>query len=112
MMDYLKSYIIRAKQQNGLAVPKDQVISSAVRALKCFSEALLRDESDAELWRRVSRVSGVLGSQRLVRYCLEAVLDDEGEVAETGLGIEGGYAAHQVKKVRLTVSEECSIVLC
>jgi hypothetical protein len=102
-LDCLKFYISSGNEQ----IPREQVNSSAKMALRCFSEALLRDDSDTELWRRVSRISGVLESRRLVRFCLEAVLDGEGDVAGSGLaglGIEEGYAGDELKKVSVSGS--------
>jgi hypothetical protein len=97
-LDYLKFYMRSMNEQ----ILREQVNSSAQMALRCFSEALLRDDSDAELWRRISRISGILESTRLVRYCLEAILDGEGDMAGSGLaglGIEEGYAGDELKKV-------------
>ena len=46
-------------------------------ALNDFGEALDKDDADLDLWRRSARVSQVLGSRRIARYCLEAALQGE-----------------------------------
>ncbi|KAL8740174.1 MAG: hypothetical protein Q9190_007096, partial [Brigantiaea leucoxantha] len=48
------------------------VLSSSIKLL---AEALDRDETDLEVWRLVSRIAESLGSTRIARFCLEAVLD-------------------------------------
>ncbi|KAI9783556.1 MAG: Histone transcription regulator 3 [Geoglossum umbratile] len=107
-LDCLKYYM---KSGNDQALG-EQINNSAKIALRCFSEALLRDDSDAELWRRASRIGGVLESRRLVRYCLEAVLDGEGDTVGSGLaalGIEEGYAGDELKKLLRAMSDDLSI---
>lgn len=52
--------------------------STASASLLLFSEALERDDTDVELWRRISRISDSLGSKRIARFCLETVLDTDG----------------------------------
>ncbi|KAI9734640.1 MAG: Histone transcription regulator 3 [Cirrosporium novae-zelandiae] len=44
-----------------------------------FSEALSRDETDGELWRRAAKIASVLDSKRIARFCLEAVLSEDGD---------------------------------
>ncbi|KAH0562228.1 hypothetical protein GP486_003076 [Trichoglossum hirsutum] len=107
-LDCLRFYM---KTTNG-QVSAEQVNSNAQMALRCFTEALLRDDSDAELWRRISRISGVLESRRLVRYCLEAILDSEGDKAGSDLaelGIEEGYAGDEIKKLLRVISDDFSL---
>ncbi|KAI9855249.1 MAG: Histone transcription regulator 3 [Trichoglossum hirsutum] len=107
-LDCLRFYM---RSTNG-QVSSEQVNSNAQMALRCFTEALLRDDSDAELWRRISRISGVLESRRLVRYCLEAILDGEGDMSGSGLaglGIEEGYAGDEIKKLLRVISDDFSL---
>ena len=90
------------QQQNALA---------ASASLKLFVEALDRDESDLELWRQTSRIGGFLGSQRIARFCLEAVLDsdenDFGAWAEP-LGLEEGFAIEQLKPLLRSLEDQLS----
>ena len=90
------------QQQNALA---------ASASLKLFVEALDRDESDLQLWRQTSRIGGFLGSQRITRFCLEAVLDsdenDFGAWAEP-LGLEEGFAIEQLKPLLRSLEDQLS----
>ena len=49
-------------------------VSVAAESLTLFGEALGRDDTDCDLWRRTSKIGQLLGSQRIARFCLEAVL--------------------------------------
>ena len=53
--------------------------SIGTRSLIQFTEALGRDGTDLDLWMRTSRLGQILGSKRLARFCLEAVLSDGAE---------------------------------
>ena len=89
--------------------PQNTLAASA--SLKLFVEALDRDESDLQLWRQTSRIGGFLGSQRITRFCLEAVLDsdenDFGAWAEP-LGLEEGFAIEQLKPLLRSLEDQLS----
>ena len=92
----------RVQQQNALA---------ASASLKLFVEALDRDESDLQLWRQTSRIGGFLGSRRITRFCLEAVLDsDENDLEAWAepLGLEEGFAIEQLKPLLLSLEDQLS----
>lgn len=85
--------------------------NAASAGLLHLAEALDRDGSDLELWRKVSRVSEFLGSERVARYCLEAVLDTDGSGVATrteSLGLEGHFAAAQLKPLLLSIDDHIS----
>ena len=94
------------------------IISAATTGLEHLAEALGRDETDLELWRRISRVGEYLGSRRVARYCLEAVVEngDSGSYDQMdSLGLEERFATDQLKlllpKILDNVSEaqlQCS----
>ena len=98
----IRSDYNRLQQQNAIA---------ASASLKLFVEALDRDESDLQLWRQTSRIGGFLGSQRIARFCLEAVLDsdenDFGAWAEP-LGLEEGFAIEQLKPLLRSLEDQLS----
>lgn len=48
--------------------------STILSSLRRLVEALDRDDTDLGLWRQVARICESLGSTRVARYCLEAVL--------------------------------------
>lgn len=105
ILDRLRYQIFRSQQIHGsgeLQSPEDvEAISKVISSsLGFFTEALDRDDTDLELWRQVSKLSGFLGSRRIERFCLEAVLDDDGgspyEWREP-LGLEESFAMEQLK---------------
>ena len=91
---------IRAESESQATLEAESVRDVASTSLGLFVEALDRDDTDLELWRRASRVSGVLGSQRVARYCLESVLDTDGdepgELLDT-LSFEEAIARQELK---------------
>lgn len=105
LLDRLKYQIFRSQHVHGsgeLQSSEDvEAISKVVSSsLGFFTEALDRDDTDFELWRQVSKLSGFLGSKRIERFCLEAVLkDDEGSPDEwkEPLGLEESFAIEQLK---------------
>ena len=85
--------------------------AAAASSLKRFVEALDRDDTDLELWRLVSRIGGYLGSRRIARFCLEAVLDtDEGmhDSWAEPLGLEESFAAEQLKPLLQSLNDHLS----
>ena len=61
-------------RNEGAAPAVVDIEDAATTGLEHLADALSRDETDLELWRKVSRISEYLGSSRLARYCLESVL--------------------------------------
>ena len=53
---------------------RDGVTETLLSSLRRLIEALDRDDADLGLWRQVARICESLGSIRVARYCLEAVL--------------------------------------
>lgn len=53
---------------------QDGVSETILSSLRRLVEALDRDDTDLGLWRQVARICESLGSIRVARYCLEAVL--------------------------------------
>ena len=106
IMDCLKYHL------RGHSMPKELLLSEAHKALFQFCQALARDESDTELWRRAARVGALLGSRTIARYCLEAAVevDDDptqGEVEPTG--IEEGFAGMQLKEHLEVLSDDVAL---
>ena len=64
-----------------------------------------------ELWRKVSRIGSFLGSRRIGRFCLEAVLDtDETDIDAwtEPLGLEEGFAVEQFKPLLQSLEDQLS----
>lgn len=105
-LDKLRYRLTRLeKQLLGDQKPHHNEIDRATNTgLEHLTEAISRDESDLELWRTVSRLAEYLGSPRVARYCLEAVLDDYDILQndQTGaLGLEERFA---LERLRLIIS--------
>jgi hypothetical protein len=85
----------------------DTLQPSAIRynveqALIFFAEALERNDTDAGMWRSAAKIGKVLGSKRIMRFCLEGVLDAADEDVADGLekvGLEEAFAGEDLKLV-------------
>jgi hypothetical protein len=82
------------------------------KALKDFAEALERDDSDLDLWKKASKVAEVFSSQRIVRFCLESVLagddDASGEPIDLS-GLDEAFAAGELNNVITLLGDDLSV---
>lgn len=95
------------------AVPQVEGWNNIRGALNYFSEALDKEDTDLDLWLRAASVSAMLGSKRLTRYCLEAVLDGNDELWENLLrlpGLEEGFAGHQLRELVERLEDNVSLM--
>lgn len=107
IMDCLK-YRIRS----GPTLPRSDLAPQAHLALEQFTQALARDESDTELWRRAARVGELLGSNSIARYCLEAAVevDDDPALGEVDpANLEEGFAGIQLKDLLEALSDKMAL---
>ena len=98
-------------QSSDICQASGAATSIATTGLQYLAEALGRDETDLELWRRVARVSEYLGSQRLARYCLEAVIDNDNTGSDhlfESLGLEEHFARERLSLLLDNVSDTMS----
>tara|TARA_R110002003_G_scaffold39_5_gene2433 strand:- start:3852 stop:6086 length:2235 start_codon:yes stop_codon:yes gene_type:complete len=82
-------------------------------ALNYFAEALDKEDTDLDLWLRAASVSAMLGSKRLTRYCLEAILDGNDELWESLLrlpGLEEGFAGQQLRELVESLEDNVSLM--
>ncbi|GIZ45917.1 hypothetical protein CKM354_000906300 [Cercospora kikuchii] len=93
------------------AVTLNQILTEATDALEHFVSSLDKDETDPDLWRRTASVGEVLNSDRITRFCLEAVLDGD----EDGLdsvrslpGLHEGFAAEQLRELIAQLQDHLS----
>jgi tetratricopeptide (TPR) repeat protein len=94
------------------AMPRSGLAPQAQHALEQFTQALARDESDTELWRRAARVGELLGSNTISRYCLEAAVevDDDPTLGEVDPGnLEEGFAGIQLKELLVVLSDNMAL---
>jgi tetratricopeptide (TPR) repeat protein len=87
------------------------ILGDAAAALDHFVQALDKDETDLDLWRRTATVGEMLDSKRVARFCLEAVLDgdDEGLSSLMTLpGLEDGLAAEGLRELIKELNDQLS----
>ncbi|KAF2748040.1 transcriptional corepressor of histone-like protein genes [Sporormia fimetaria CBS 119925] len=85
-----------------------------VMVLNCFGEALDKDDTDLDLWLRAASVAALLGSRRITRFCLEAVLDEEDDLIDSIMrlpGLEEGFAGNQLKELVFKLEDTLSLAL-
>jgi hypothetical protein len=95
------------------AIPQLEGWNNIRGALNYFAEALDKEDTDLDLWLRAASVSAMLGSKRLTRYCLEAVLDGNDELWENLLrlpGLEEGFAGHQLRELVERLEDNVSLM--
>lgn len=95
-----------ASQQN-----QARIASTAKQSLEFFAEALDKDDTDLDLWRSASSVAAIVGSVRISRYCLEAVLDGDEDGLDTVLnlpGIEEGFALQALHELVQKLKDDLS----
>ena len=85
--------------------------SAASESLQLFAEALNKDETDFDLWRRTSRISRYLGSRRLARFSLETVLEgrprDDAFWSERD-GLDEVFAREELEELVSLLQDELS----
>lgn len=94
-------------------LPQLEAWNNVRGALNYFAEALDKEDTDLDLWLRAASVSAMLGSKRLTRYCLEAVLDGNDEQWESLLrlpGLEEGFAGHQLRELVERLEDNVSLM--
>ncbi|KAF2687027.1 hypothetical protein K458DRAFT_333051 [Lentithecium fluviatile CBS 122367] len=99
-------------RQHGV-VTQEQGSGHITGALTYFAEALDKEDTDLDLWLRTASVAAMLGSRRITRFCLEAVLDGNDELYETLLrlpGLEEGFAAQQLHELVVKLEDNLSLM--
>ena len=84
---------------------------SCKSGLTDFAEALERDDTDIDLWKKAARVAEVLSTQRITRFCLESVLagDDDGFDQTIDLsGLDEAFAAGELDQVIKLLQDDLS----
>lgn len=86
-------------------------LATALDSLDFFAEALERDDTDSDLWRRASRIGSLIGSGRIARYCLEAIFHTRGIDFHTHaepVGLEETLAGEDLKELIAKLQDELS----
>lgn len=85
--------------------------SSGKSALRDFAEALERDDTDLDLWKKAARVAEVVSSQRIGRFCFESVLAGDNDGTEQSIdlsGLDEAFAAGELNKVLSLLEDDLS----
>lgn len=112
LLDSLQDFLRTSHHAPDTADPTAKAKESSSAALTSFAEALERDDSDLNLWRKSARLCSALQSFRLSRYCLESVLaDDENrlEVRTEQLGLEETLAEERLRETLGSLQDRLSI---
>ncbi|EEA27421.1 Histone transcription regulator 3 [Talaromyces marneffei ATCC 18224] len=111
LLDVLKETL--RKQPSSEDEQRSAITKESRSAMGMFADALERDDTDLDLWRKSARVGGALNSYRLARYCLESVLvgdDNEVEVRTEQLGLDEAFAAEDLRKTIHALKDELSAI--
>ncbi|KAL9108276.1 MAG: hypothetical protein Q9227_006873 [Pyrenula ochraceoflavens] len=111
-LDMFQGLLERAQNdETQLQLIKDNMWFATRKALNDFAEALERDDTDLDLWRKVARISHVLSSRRLGRFCLESVfVSDEGGVDDPDvLGLDEAFAIGDLREATKTLKDDLSL---
>ena len=90
---------------------QDGLRDSAKNVINRFTEALERDDTDHDLWRRTARLSALLKSKRIARLCLESVLSGETNDLEgltESLGLDAGMAKDGLAHIIDSIDDQLS----
>lgn len=91
----------------------EEITQASIAAINAFVEALDKDDTDPDVWRRTAVVGEFLGSQRISRYCLEAVLDGDDGGIEAVLAtpaLADTLAGQQLRHVVVTLQDQLSML--
>ncbi|KAI9810904.1 MAG: Histone transcription regulator 3 [Pycnora praestabilis] len=100
------------QQGTEYVLPKNDLEPAIETSLRYCSDALEKDDTDLELWRKTSRIGSLLGSRRIARFCLEAILDGEDEGRDlqlAPLGLEDGFAKEELMHLMSIIDDELSM---
>ncbi|KAI5296500.1 Histone transcription regulator 3 [Ascosphaera acerosa] len=114
-----RGQFILDKLRSSLAtLPDDAARSGAheqvVEAIRLFTEALDRDESDIDLWRRTAKLAMHSRSDRVSRFCLESITDTDvaTDTEERGaLTLERTIAEHELRNALQRLCDDASLTL-
>lgn len=111
LLDLLTNRFQKDSREITLQDGASKIILSSLRRLV---EALDRDDTDLGLWRQVARICEPLGSIRIARYCLEAVLTADRDGTDHWselLSLDRIFAAEQLKALLGAKSWESKIAI-
>ena len=83
----------------------------AKESLQQFAQALERDDTDLDLWKKSARVADVLASVRIARFCMESVLageDEDGQQTIDISGLDEAYAAGELEDIVSVLQDDMS----
>ncbi|KAL9595062.1 MAG: hypothetical protein Q9179_005136 [Wetmoreana sp. 5 TL-2023] len=113
ILDRLRHRILEAHSQDSSTTENangsqstSKVISSS---LELLVEAIDRDDTDMELWRQLSRIGESLGSKRIARFCLEAIINRDDlslDVWPEPLDLQEIFAIEMLRKLLRLLNDD------
>ncbi|ORY10417.1 hypothetical protein BCR34DRAFT_515174 [Clohesyomyces aquaticus] len=94
-------------------LPPHEGTANVLGAMTYFAEALDKEDTDLDLWLRTASVAALLGSRRITRFCLEAVMDGDDELLDSILrlpGLEEGFAGQQLRELVEKLQDSVSLM--
>ncbi|QDS75781.1 hypothetical protein FKW77_008870 [Venturia effusa] len=113
LLDLLQHRIREHLRDNPDIPLAPKVIADTARVpLAHYSDALDKDDTDVDLWRCTSSVATLVGSNRIARFCLEAVLDMGEDSDLLGLsGIEQTIALQRLQEFARSLQDDLSLLI-
>lgn len=111
IVDQLKSLLPTLENRG----ERDAAIAEHVsEAIRYFGEALDRDDTDLNLWRKAAKLANIVKASRIARFCLESIIDDEDEVEdEVGerLNLERASAVQELQQTLSSCEDDVSLAM-
>ncbi|KPI44584.1 Histone transcription regulator-like protein [Cyphellophora attinorum] len=106
-LDYARH---QASGTSAAKIAQDYYDEACNIGLKNFAEALERDDTDIDLWKKAARVAEVLATPRIARFCLESVLagDDDSAQSIDLSGLDEAFAAGELKDLVALLKDDLS----
>ena len=115
ILDRLKYQILvdRTTSESSNSILRDAkpLYKTIASSLELLVEAVNRDDTDGELWRQLSRIGESLGSQRIARFCLEAILERDhvpSKAWSEPLGLQELFATKMLDRLLRLIDDDSS----
>ena len=111
LLDALQNRVEAGAAHSDPAEIRSEIRAGTKVPLNYLAEALDKDDGDIDLWRSTASVARLVGSTRIERYCLEAVLDGDEDGLDGALrlpNIEEAFAAEKLGELVGNLQDDLS----